>query len=80
MMSHDSDMAAHGEAGGRQGREALQVVSVKIIDFGLARELSSTSLLTGENVVCPRCFKMSWHVCGQGAWRVRLGVARQDVC
>ena len=44
MMSHDSDMAAHGEAGGRQGREALQVVSVKIIDFGLARELSSTSL------------------------------------
>jgi serine/threonine protein kinase len=36
---------------GRQVREALDVVSVKIIDFGLARELSSASLLTGENVV-----------------------------
>ena len=36
---------------GRQAREALDVVSVKIIDFGLARELSSASLLTGENVV-----------------------------
>jgi len=30
---------------------ASDVLAVKIIDFGLARELSSTSLLTGENVV-----------------------------
>ena len=29
----------------------IEVQTVKIIDFGLARELSSTSLLTGENVV-----------------------------
>lgn len=33
------------------GRRPLEVLSVKIIDFGLARELTSTSLLTGENVV-----------------------------
>jgi serine/threonine protein kinase len=32
-------------------RTPLEVLSVKIIDFGLARELSSSSLLTGENVV-----------------------------
>ena len=46
------------DAGGRgrrssatSARKQLEILSVKIIDFGLARELASSSLLTGENVV-----------------------------
>ena len=53
---------AAGESGNNKsnstlhGRGPLEVLSVKIIDFGLARELTTTSLLTGENVVgTPMC-------------------------